>query len=132
MKVLLMNRRFAVAGIAAAALAACAATVAIAPAHASRGSCVNAIAPYVSSGSLVGRARASHGCGGRGKMYVLIQARYGRQNHVYTLASSSTSGTVLVTATQKCPFRGTWHVWTFATRGFKTDTSGVTSYSCRS
>lgn len=130
MKLMSRNRRVAVAGIAAAALAVGAATVAAGPAHSARGSCVSAKAPKLSRGSLFGRA--THACGGRGKMYVFLQARYGNGAHVYTLASGSTTGTLLMTAARKCPISGTWHAWTFATRGFKTNTSRVVSYSCRS
>jgi hypothetical protein len=92
------------------------------------GSCVDARTPARSGGTLYGKA--THTCSGSKKMYAFIQARHGRLSHVYTLASGSTTGSFVKIGARKCPFSGTWHTWTLATRGLKTDTSGVLTYSC--
>jgi len=123
------NRRVALAGIAVAALAAGAAAFAIRPAESAAGSCVTAKAPHLSGISLIGAA--SHACGGKRTMFAFIQGRYGDQKHVYTLASGSTTGTLVQLGTPKCAHTGTWHVWTFAMRDAKTNTSPVTTFSCR-
>jgi DNA-binding NarL/FixJ family response regulator len=126
-EVMSRNRRVVVAGVAAAALAAFAATLAI-PAQSAAGSCVAARTPFGSGGTLYGRV--SHNCSGSHKMYAFIQGRYGRAPKVYTLASGSTTGTFLKIGAQRCGLSGTWHVWTLATRGLETDTSSVLTYSC--
>jgi len=119
----------AVAGIAAAAvLAAGVATLALGAAQSAAGSCVTARAPYLSSDSLL--ARATQACGGEGKTYVFLQAHYGRQKHVYTLASGSTTGSLVEIGATRCPASGMWHTWTFAMRDDKTNTSRTVSYSC--
>jgi DNA-binding NarL/FixJ family response regulator len=124
------NKRVAVAGIAAAVLAVGASVFAIGPATSAAGSCVTAKAPHWTGSSLIGGA--SHACGGKGEMYVFIQARHGNDKHVYTLASGSTTGTYLVTNVQpSCPVSGTWHAETIAVRGSKTNTSRVKTFSCQ-
>jgi hypothetical protein len=117
-------------GLGASAAAALSTALLAVGAHSASGSgsCVYARTPVLSGGTLYGRA--THTCSGSKKMYALIQARHGRNSYVYTLASGSTTATSIKIGTRKCPFRGTWHTWTLATRGLKTDTSGVLTYSC--
>lgn len=129
LEVMSQNKRVAIAGLAAAVLAALISTLAIGSAQSAAGSCVTADAPYFSNGTLFGRA--THACSGTGKMYVFLQGRYGKEPHVYTLASGSTTGTFVKIGGRKCAVTGTWHTWTLATRRLKTDTSAVMSYSCK-
>jgi chemotaxis response regulator CheB len=127
MEAMSRNKRVAIAGLAAAGLAALVSTLAIGPAT-SAGACLTAQSPSLFNGSLFGRA--SHHCSGTKKMFVFLQGRYGKSNHAYTLSSGQTTGTYLKIGARKCPFTGTWHMWTLATRGLKTDTSSPNSYSC--
>jgi hypothetical protein len=64
-------------------------------------------------------------------MFVFLQGRHGRQKRVRTLASGSTTGGLVEIGAMKCPVSGMWHMWTFAMRGDKTDTSRTVRYSCR-
>jgi DNA-binding NarL/FixJ family response regulator len=128
MEAMSRNKRVAVAALAAAALAALVSIVTI-PANSAASSCVAADAPHLSQGTLFGKA--THSCSGSSKMYVILQGRYGKGGHVYTLASGSTTGTFLKIGARKCALSGTWHAWTLATRALQTDTSGVLTYSCR-
>ena len=128
MEAMSRNRRVALAGLAAAALAALVSTLAISSAQSAAGSCVTANAPTLSRGALYGRV--SHSCSGSRKMYAFLQGRWRKEPHVYTLGSGSTTGTFLQIAAKKCALTGTWHTWTLATRGLKTDTSAVLTYSC--
>jgi DNA-binding NarL/FixJ family response regulator len=126
------KKRVALAAAAVLALSALAATLAIGAAESAAGSCVHARAPKSSGKNLF--ARASHDCSkgsNKSKMYAFIQGRYERGSRVYTLTSGSTTGTFLKIGTRKCPYSGTWHTWTLSTRGLKTDTSSVITYTCR-
>jgi DNA-binding NarL/FixJ family response regulator len=129
MEAMSRNKRVAIAGLAAAAVAVLASIVVIGPARSAAGSCVAADTPYLSHGTLYGKA--THKCSGSSKMYAILQGRYGKSARVYTLASGSTTGTFLKIGAQKCALTGVWHTWTLATRALKTDTSGVLSYSCQ-
>jgi DNA-binding NarL/FixJ family response regulator len=129
MEAMSRNKRVAIAGLAAAALAAFVSVWAIGPAS-SAAACVTAQMPNLSKGHLYGHA--SHHCSGTKQMFAFLQGRYGngKRSHAYTLQSGSTTGTYLTIRARKCPFTGTWHMWTLATRGLKTDTSSPISYSC--
>jgi DNA-binding NarL/FixJ family response regulator len=130
MEAMSRNKRVAIAGLAAAALAALISTLAIGTAQSASGSCVAADMPFMSHGTLYGQAR--HSCSGRDTMYVILQGRHGQEAKVYSLGSGSTTGTFLKTsAAQSCALSGKWQVWTLATRGLKTDTSRVFKYSCK-
>jgi len=129
MEVMSRNKRVAVAGLAAAALAAGVSIFAVRSPSAASGSCVAASSPKLSHGSLFGKAK--HQCSGRDQMYVILQGRYGKDAHVYTLASGSTTGTSLRIGAPKCAYTGTWRTWTLATRGLNNNTSGGRRYYCR-
>lgn len=123
------NKRFAVAGLAAAAIAALAATLAT-QGQSAGGSCVTAYTPTLSSKALYGRA--THVCSGSKNMSVFLMGRYNRYTHTYTLGQGSTTGTLIkISSLHRCPISGTWHVSTFATRGLKSNTSATMTYSCR-
>jgi len=123
------NRRPVLGALTVLALSAAVAVVVTAGAQSASasGSCVHARAS-VSHSTVYARAR--HNCSGSQKMYVFVQARYGRGARVYTLASGSTTGKFLKTGAPGCAFSGTWHTWTLATRGLVTSTSKVVTYSC--
>jgi DNA-binding NarL/FixJ family response regulator len=124
------NKRVAVAGLAAAAIAAAVSAFAVGQGQSAGGSCVTANKPSLSARAL--SYGASHACSGSGKMYVILQGRYGKGSHPYTLATGSATGTLYrSTAPHRCAATGTWHVWTFAFRGGKTNSSALMNYSCR-
>lgn len=123
------NRRAVLAGFAVLALSSAAAFVAV-NAQSAAGSCVHAQTPSLSGGTLYGGA--TQNCSDGKTMYAFIQGRRGKASQVYTLASGSAgpfSKSVSI-GTAKCPLAGTWRMWTLATRGLKTDTSPVITYSC--
>jgi DNA-binding NarL/FixJ family response regulator len=128
-KAMSTRRRLALVGFAVLILSAVASLMAIGAESAS-GSCVHARQPWRSGGTIFGRA--THDCSGSSKkMYAFVQGRYGRGSRVYTVASGSTTGTYIKIGARRCPYSGRWHTWTLATRGLKTDTSSVISYSCK-
>ena len=124
------NKRVAVAGVAAVALAALTSTLTIGTAQSATASCaVTARTPYLSTGTLFGRG--TNQCPSTStKMYVRLQGRWGAQSKVYTLGTGSTTGTYLKIGAPKCVMSGKWHMWTLVTRGLRTDTSSVLTYSC--
>ena len=123
------RRRGVLGALAAAALAAVAVALAIGSARSAAGSCVTAGMPNLSQATLY--ARATQACSGSNRMLVLLQGRWNRNPHVYTLASGSTSGLSITVGTHKCALSGTWYTWTLAVRGVKTDTSRILHYSCQ-
>lgn len=122
-------RRVAVAAFATLALASVAALVAV-QAQSAAGSCVHAQTPSLSGSTLYGRA--AQNCSDAKTMYAFVQGRRGKASQVYTLArgSAAPDAKSITIGTPKCPLSGTWRMWTLATRGLKTDTSPVITYSC--
>jgi DNA-binding NarL/FixJ family response regulator len=106
-QVMSRNRRVAVAAVAAAAIAAVTATLAIGTARSAAGTCVTAKAPSLAGATLYGNAVQK--CSSSNTMYVFLQGRFGREPHVYTLASGSTTGTSLKIGAPKCALSGRWH-----------------------
>lgn len=123
------NRRTVLAGFAVLALSSIAAFVAV-NAQSAAGSCVRAQTPSLSGDTLLGGATQS--CSDKKTMYAFIQGRRGKAAQVYTLGrgSAAPDAKSITIGTSKCPLTGTWRMWTLATRGLKTDTSPVTTYSC--
>ncbi len=123
------NRRAVLAGFAVLALSSAAAFVAV-NAQSAAGSCVHAQTPSLSGGMLYGGA--TQNCSDGKTMYAFIQGRRGKASQVYTLARGSAGplSKSISIGTAKCPLAGTWRMWTLATRGLKTDTSPVITYSC--
>jgi two-component system chemotaxis response regulator CheY len=123
------NRRAVLAGFAVLALSSAAAFVAV-NAQSAAGSCVHAQTPSLSGNTLYGGA--TQNCSDGKTMYAFIQGRRGKASQVYTLARGSAGplSKSISVGTAKCPLAGTWRMWTLATRGLKTDTSPVITYSC--
>lgn len=128
------RRRIAFAVFTAVALSA-AGTVAVAtarsaatPSRSAVGSCIRVRPPYLRGSKLY--AKAKQRCPGKQKTYVFVQARFGRGSRVYTLAAGSTTGRYLKIGAPRCVYSGTWSAWTLATRGVKSSTSRVITYTC--